>query len=127
MSKVHGFVVMWQGSQNLHATQRESPTENKQITAVGYISDTELIVTAFRTNVEHDGAAAFILPERSPQPPAFSAKDLLRGRTQNMNVCQIKKIDRHSVEMNMNCALESISVTENWLDWNGDLDNPNVR
>ena len=44
MAKVHDFLKMWQGCQNLHATQKESYTQTKQMTAVGYISDTEEIV-----------------------------------------------------------------------------------
>jgi hypothetical protein len=46
MAKVHDLLEMWQGSQNLHATQQESRAENKQMTTVGYISDTEEIVKA---------------------------------------------------------------------------------
>jgi hypothetical protein len=46
MAKVHNFLEMWQGSQNLHATQNESRAQNKQTTAVGYISDPEEIVKA---------------------------------------------------------------------------------
>jgi len=34
MAKVHDFLEMWQGSQNLHATQKESRAQNKQMTAV---------------------------------------------------------------------------------------------
>jgi len=41
MAKVHNFLKMWQGSQNLRATQTESHTQNKQMTAVGYILNTE--------------------------------------------------------------------------------------
>jgi hypothetical protein len=41
MVKVHNFLEIWQGSQNLRATQKDSCTQNKQMTAVGYISDTE--------------------------------------------------------------------------------------
>jgi len=46
MAKVHNFLEMWQGSQNLRATQKESRAQNKQIAAVGYISDTEEIFKA---------------------------------------------------------------------------------
>jgi len=46
MAKVHDFLKMWQGSQNLRTTQKESRAPNKQMTAVGYISDTEAIVKA---------------------------------------------------------------------------------
>jgi hypothetical protein len=38
---------MWQGSQTLWATQKESRTQNEQMTAVAYISDKEVIVNAF--------------------------------------------------------------------------------
>jgi len=33
MAKVHDFLEMWQASQNLRATQKESSTQNKQMTA----------------------------------------------------------------------------------------------
>ena len=46
MAKVHNFVEMWQGSQNLRATQKESHASNKQMTAIGYILDTEEIIKA---------------------------------------------------------------------------------
>ena len=46
MAKVHNFLKMWQGSQNLRATQKESRAQNKQMTAIGYISDTEETVKA---------------------------------------------------------------------------------
>jgi hypothetical protein len=86
MAKVHDFLEMLQGSQTLRATQKESCAQNKQITAVGYISDTEEIVKASWSNFHHDGAAAFKLLEKSPVPPALSAKDLSGGRSQVLNV-----------------------------------------
>jgi len=46
MAKVHDFLEMWQGSQNLRATQMECRAQIKQMTAVEYISDTEEIVKA---------------------------------------------------------------------------------
>jgi len=61
MAKVHDFLEMWQGSQNLRATQKESRAQKKQMTAVGYISDTEEIVKASWSLFQHDGAAAFKL------------------------------------------------------------------
>ena len=42
-----------------------------------------------------------------------------------MNVHRIKQIDRHPAESDQDRSPESISDTENWLNWNGDLDNPN--
>jgi len=124
-AKVHDFLQMWQGSQNLRATQKESCTQNKPMTAVGYISDTEEIVKASWSNFQPDGEAAFKLSEKSPVPPALSAKDLAGGRTQVLNIRRIKRIDCHPAESDEVSSPESISDTENWLNWNGDLDNPN--
>ena len=73
MAKVHDFLEMWQGSQNLHATQQKSRTQNKQVTAVGYISDTEEFIKASWSLFQHDGTAAFKMSERSPLSPALSA------------------------------------------------------
>jgi len=125
MAKVHDFLEMWQGSHTLRATQKESRAQNKQMTAVGYISDTEEIVKASWSLFHHDGAAAFKLSEKLPVPPALSAKDLPGGRTRVLNVRRIKRIDRHPAESDEDSSPESISDTENWLNWNGDLDNPN--
>jgi len=94
------------------------------MTAVGYISDTEVIVKASWSLFQHDGAAAFKLSERSPLPPALSAKDLTGGRTQILNVRRIRS-NRHPVESDDDSAPETISDTDDWLNWNGDLDNPN--
>ena len=125
MAKVHGFLEMWQGSQNLSATQKESHAQNKQMTAVGYISDTEDIIKASWSHFQHDGAAAFKLSERSPLPPSLSAKDLPGGQTQILNVRRIRRINRHPVESDEDSAPGCISDSEDWLNWNGDLDNPN--
>jgi hypothetical protein len=111
MAKVHELLEMWQGSQTLRATQKESRAQNKQMTAVGYISDTEEIVKASWSNFHHDGAAAFKLSEQSPMPPALSPKDLPRGRTQVLNVRQIKRINRHPAESDEDSSPESISDT----------------
>jgi len=63
MAKVHDFLEMWHGSQNLGATQKESHAQNKQMTTVGYISDTEEIVKASWSLFQHDSAAASRLTE----------------------------------------------------------------
>ena len=55
--------------------------QNKQMTAVGYVSDTEEIFEASWSLFHDDGAAVFKLSERSLLPPALSAKDLPGGRT----------------------------------------------
>jgi len=59
MAKVHHFLEMWQGSQNLHGNQKESRSQNTQLTAVGYVSDPAEIVKASWSLFQHDGAAAF--------------------------------------------------------------------
>ena len=46
MAKVHDFLKMLQGCRNLCATQQESRTQNKQMTASRYSSDTEESVKA---------------------------------------------------------------------------------
>jgi len=125
MAKVHNLLEMWQGSNNLRANQKESHTQNKQMTAVGYISDTKESVKASWSHLQRDGAAAFKLSERSPLPPALSAKDLPGERTQILNVCRIRRNHCHPVESDDDSGPESISDTNRWLNWNGDLDNPN--
>jgi len=86
MAKVYNFLEMWQGSQKLCATQKKSRTQDKQMTAVGSILDTEEIVRALWSLIQHEGAAAFKLSGRSPLPPPCCAKDLPGGRTQILNV-----------------------------------------
>jgi hypothetical protein len=56
------------------------------IHAVGYISDSKEIITAFWSNFQYDGVAAFTLSQSSPLPPALSERDLLEGQTQLLNV-----------------------------------------
>jgi len=95
------------------------------MTAIGYISDMEASVKPAWSLFQHGGAAAFKLSEGSPLPPALSAKELPREQTQVLNVCRIQQIDCHPAEIDTESAPESISDTENWLNWNGGLDNPN--
>jgi len=125
MAKVYNFLEMWQGSQNIHVPQNESRTQNKQITAVGYISNTEEIVRASWSLFHQNGSATFKLSERSPLRPALSANDLPGGRSQILNVCRIRTINRHEVGSDEASAPESISDNKDWLNWNGDIDNPN--
>jgi hypothetical protein len=127
MAKVHDVLEIWQGSQKLCATQNESRAQNRQMTAVGYILDTEMIVKAFRSLFQHDRAIAFKLSERSPLAPAVPAKYLPGGRTQNLNVHTIQRINRDAVECGEDSPPESISDTNDWLNWNRDLDNPTDR
>jgi len=125
MANVHDFLEMWQGRQNLRASQKESRTHNKQMTAVGCISDTEEIVNASWSLFQHDCAAAFQLSEWSPLPPPLYAKELPGERTQILIVRLIRRINHHPVTHDEDSAPQSISDTEDWLNWNGDLDNPN--
>lgn len=46
LAKIHNFLVMWPGSQNIHATQKEYQAQNNQMTTIEYISDTEDIIKA---------------------------------------------------------------------------------
>jgi len=94
------------------------------MTAIEYISHTEGIVKASWSKFQYDGAAAFIVSQRSSVPPALPAKDLPRGRTQLFNLCPMKSIDRHPAESDEEHATEIISDTENWLNCHGDVDNP---
>ena len=109
MAKVHDFLESWQGSENLHATQKESRAQNTQMTTGGYILHTEEIVKASWSRFQHDGAPAFKLSERSPLPPAFSAKELPGGRTQMLIFCRIRRINCHPVESDEDSATDSIS------------------
>jgi len=113
MAKVHDLLEMRQGSQNICATQEESRAQNKQITALEYISDMEEIIKASWSLFQHDGAAAFKLSERSPLPPALSAKDLSGGRTQTWNVWRIRSINRCPVESDEDSAPQTISDNKN--------------
>jgi len=63
MAKVHYLLEIWQGCHNRYVTQKESRAQNKQMTAIGYISDTEEIIVASWSNFQHDGVAAFNMSE----------------------------------------------------------------
>ena len=125
MAKVHDFLEMWQGSRNLRVTQKESRAQNEQMTAVGYISDTEEIVKASWSHFQQDGAAASKLSEKSPVPQVLSAKVLPGGRTPMLNVRQIRRVNCHPAKSDEDSSPQSISDSKNWLNWNGDLDDPN--
>jgi len=58
--------------------------------------------------------------------PALSAKNIPGGRPQVLNVHQFKHIDRHPDQGAVDSSPESISDTEIWVNWNGELDSPNV-
>jgi hypothetical protein len=125
LANVHDFLAIWQGSQNLHTAQKEFRAQNKQMATVGYISDTEEILKVSSSLFQPDVADAFKLLERSPLPPPLSPKDLPGGQTQILNVHQIRRINGHLVECDKDSTPERILDTEDWLTWNGDLDNSN--
>jgi hypothetical protein len=77
VAKVYDRLGMWLDSQNVRATQKVSHTENKQISAVGYILVLAEVVKVSWSLIQHDGEAAFKFSERSPLQPALSEKNLL--------------------------------------------------
>jgi hypothetical protein len=89
MAKVHDFLEIWQGSDNLQAIQRASHAQNKQMTAMGYISDTEETVKASWFAFKGDGVAALKMNEKSPLPPSISHIDLPGGKTKLYNIHRI--------------------------------------
>ena len=54
----------------------------------------------------------------------MSAKDLPGGQTQILDVLWIERIDHHPIESDEDSAPEIISNTKNWLNTNGNLENP---
>jgi hypothetical protein len=125
MAQVPDILEMWHGSQNLCTTQKESRAQNWQMTAVRYISDTFEIVKPSWSLFHPEYVAASELSERSPLPPALSAMNRPGARTQLLNVRRIRRINGHPVDSYEVCPPESISDTDDWLNCNGDLDNPN--
>jgi hypothetical protein len=61
MAKVSDIVEMWQGSQYLCAIQKDTCTENKQMTATGYIAGIEEIINKTWSLFQDGGVAAFKL------------------------------------------------------------------
>jgi hypothetical protein len=127
MANVQDFLEMWLGSQTIHSTQKKFRAQNRELTTVGYILDTEEIVKVSTSLFQHDGAAACTLSATSPLPPAFSAKELPGRQTQILNVCRMRRINRHPVKSDEDSAPERISVTDDCLNRNGDLDSPTER
>jgi len=124
MANIHDVLERWQRRQTLRGILQISHAQNHHVTVRGYISDPDENVKASWSNIYHDGAAAFKLSEKSPVPPAWSAKDLPAGRTKVLNVHRIKPLKGHPAETHEESSPECISDTENCLNWNGDLDNP---
>jgi len=123
MAKVHNIFEMWQDSQNPPATEKGSGAHNKQVTAVGYVYDTDEIVKELSSVIRHDGVVAFKSSGRSPLPPPFPAKDTPGGQTQIFNVRQIWGFNCYPVTSDEESAPEGMRNTEDWLNRNRDLDN----
>jgi hypothetical protein len=112
MAKVYDCWEMWQCSQNLRATQNECGAHYKQMTTgihFRYRRDHERILV----NCQHVGGAVFKLSVRSPLPRALSAKDLSAGRTQELNVHRIRRIDCHRSDSDEDSAPKCIFGTGN--------------
>jgi len=127
MAKVHDFLEMSPGSQNLCANKKDSHGHHTQKSIVWYMSDTEEMVKGSWSLFQPDCAAAFKLSETSAVPPALSAKNLPEGGTQIINVRRIQTTNYNPFKSDKEIAPESISDTEDWLHSNGDLENPNDR
>jgi len=125
IAKVDHFLEMWQSDRHVWPTQEESCAQNKQMSVVWYFSDTEDIVEASWLLLHHNSAPAVNLSERSPLPPAFSEKVLLRGLTQIVNFGRIGQINQDPVQCQEGHAPECIPDTEDWLNSNGIMDNLN--
>jgi len=94
------------------------------MTAVEYISDTTEIIKASHSKFQPDVVVAFEFSERSLLTPALPAKHHSAERTQVFDVRQIKRIDHHPAESDQGSTAVNICNTENWLNWNGDLEVP---
>jgi predicted nuclease of predicted toxin-antitoxin system len=125
MAKVHGFLEMWQDSKILRSTQKAAHAQNPQMTAMGYISDSEETVKSWWSAFQFDGAAAFQLTENSLLPLTLLQIDLSGGKTKVINFHRIQSINQHPPESDDDSAAECNSDTEDWHNRTGDLDDPN--
>jgi hypothetical protein len=76
MAKVHIILEIWQRSQSLHAIQKEFYSPDKQGIAVGYISDSEVVIKISCPLSPPHGGGTYKMSERSSLPSAFPSKDL---------------------------------------------------
>src|ERR1700749_1030580 len=89
MAKVHDFLDMWDGSQKLRRMQQEARAQNSEMTAMGYISDTDEMVDAGWESFKHDGATAFkVIEQNSGLPTSLPHSELLHGKTKVLKVRQ---------------------------------------
>jgi len=125
MAKVHDFLEMCHGSQNLPTTRRKSHKHKRHMSRIGYIWNTEEIISTSWLNFQHGGVDACKLSEWSPFPPAVSSNQLPGERNQLRNVHPITSIDHHLVDSDDNSKPWSLSATKDWTDCNCDFDNWN--
>jgi hypothetical protein len=123
MAQVHDFLDMWDGSQKLRRMQRAARAQNREMTAMGFISDTEETVNEGWSSFKHDGVAAFKASERTCGLPAsLPQTELPDGRTQILNVRRIRRINRSALESDQESTSDMDTDSEDWLNWDGDVD-----
>jgi hypothetical protein len=122
MASTHDFLEMWQGSEKLRATQKAAKAQNKQMTAMGYISDSEEVESSSWASFAHDGLAAFKSNEKTPLPKSLPLTELQNGKTQVLNVRRIPRINRQPGLTDEESAGEDNTDTEDWLHWDGDME-----
>jgi len=113
MVKAHDILEILYCSPKQHATQKESYTQHKVMSVVGYIPYLEEMLEVSWSLFQHDVVAAFKLSARSPLPPALSAKDIPGGRTQLLSVPRISTINHHPVKSAEDSTPESNCHNEN--------------
>jgi len=79
---------------------------------VEYISETQVIVKASLSPIQHAGAAAFKMSKRSPLPTPVSLKDIPGKPTQIFNVSRIRRINCHPVNSDEDSTPQGISDTD---------------
>lgn len=119
MVKIHDFMELWQGSLKLRRMQKDARAQNKSMTAIGYISDTEETEDMSSSSFHHDGSQAFITSGQRSLPPALSKDDLLDGENK---VLYIKPVHRLNRNIDEDSASEIDTDREDWLNWDGDID-----
>jgi hypothetical protein len=62
--------------------------------------------------------------EKSPLPPSISHIDLPGGKTKLYNIHRIWGINGHFGKTDYDSSAKTNSDTDDWLHWNGNLDNP---
>lgn len=121
LAKVHDFLELWRGSQELRVTQKASRAQNAAMTAMGYISDTEETQEKSWSTFAHDGVVAFKSNEKA-LPKSLPLTEIGDGQARVRHFRRIRRIDRHPNDTDGDSGGEGHSDTEDWLNWNGDFD-----